>query len=186
MGGEPNDWGRATGQGSGSHEGENYVEMDLRPGRSPPGGENPDTNGRFDLGVPENQGWNDEHLQGVGAHDVIGSGSVNHDAGCFGCQGTYGMYFLCETATPPAGGAPMQPMCSPSETMCWKAPYCPSDEIAPSPPFYGTPSPPPVHLDNEKCGFEHDPVDVPPPVNGGYPLSCTCATGCGAEGSLGR
>ena len=95
--GEPNDWGRATGQGSGSHEGENYVEIDLRSGRSPPGGENANNVGT-DAGVAEGEGWNDEHLEGVGAHDVIGSGSVNHDVGCFGCQGTYGMYFVCETA----------------------------------------------------------------------------------------
>lgn len=140
--GEPNDWGRATGQGSGSHQGENYVEMDLRPGRSPQGGTN-QANGGTDGAVPEGEGWNDEHAEGVGAHDSIGSGSVNHDVGCFGCQGTYGMYFVCETGAgattgyPPVNTASVQPQCSqhagvaghPPGT-CWKAPYCATDQIS--------------------------------------------------------
>jgi hypothetical protein len=139
--GEPNDWGRATGRGMGSHQGENYVEMDLRPGHSPPGGEN-ENNGGTDANpmVPENQGWNDEHLEGVGAHDTLGTGSVGHDVGCFGCQGTYGMYFLCETAQ--TQQAPMSsytnlPECTPhagavphARGSCWKAPYCPTSQLA--------------------------------------------------------
>ena len=100
--GEPNDWGRNSGVGSGSHEGENYVELDLREGRSP-GGEGATGAKPLNLndnGVPPNMGWNDEHEHGVGAHDVLGTGSVGHDLGCFGCQGTYGLYFLCETGPP--------------------------------------------------------------------------------------
>lgn len=104
--GEPNDWGRTSGASHGSTDGEQYVEMDLRPGRSPLGSGTPATqlgctHGQCgDAGVPINQGWNDEHGEGVGAHDVLGSGVTGHDTGCFGCQGTYGMYFLCETAAP--------------------------------------------------------------------------------------
>ena len=95
------------GSGSGSADGEQYVEMDLRPGRSPIGsgtGRPPCTTGQCaDSGVEVDQGWNDEHGEGVGAHDVMGNGVTGHDVGCFGCQGTYGMYFLCELQQPTIG-----------------------------------------------------------------------------------
>jgi hypothetical protein len=107
--GEPNDWGRDSGAGQGSADGEQYVEMDLRPGRSPSGSGSaqlPCTTGQCgDSGIEIDQGWNDEHAEGVGAHDILGSGVIGHDVGCFGCQGTYGMYFLCELAAPtPSSG----------------------------------------------------------------------------------
>lgn len=102
--GEPNDWGRDSGAGAGSADGEQYVEMDLRPGRSPIGSGTRQlqcsTGQCADAGVEADQGWNDEHAEGVGAHDVLGSGVTGHDVGCFGCQGTYGMYFLCELQQP--------------------------------------------------------------------------------------
>ena len=119
--GEPNDWGRGSGAGHGAADGEQFVEMDLRPGRSPIGTGTPrpctTSHGRCgDNGVEINQGWNDEHAEGVGAHDVLGSGVVGHDRGCFGCQGTYGMYFLCETQQPTGGGYGGSPE--------WMADYC--------------------------------------------------------------
>jgi Cu/Zn superoxide dismutase len=87
--GEPNECGVETaawevGEARCSAEGEDAVEIDFRPRMGGSGG------------------WNDLHVDGIAGHNG-GLGTdfgASHTDDCFGCNGAFGAYPLCETVHP--------------------------------------------------------------------------------------